>query len=106
MAQKIIVCSKLPHGLILEHGKHKVELKGLNSSQIIGATHVQTEMDAELWQAWRDAHKGFAPLKSGAIFEAKSTDEAKGKARDLKDEKTGFEPMPQEALGVKKDDGK
>ena len=104
MARNVTIGCRLPHGLVIHHPlkpEHKVELAGINKAVIIGATHVTTEVDGEFWDAWKLAHKDFAPLKSGAIFEAKSESEAKAVARELVKEKTGFEPMPQEGAGVK-----
>lgn len=104
MSEKVIVCSRLPFALVLEHPKKngvKAELKGLNSARIKGASFVQTDVDADLWGAWKSANKGYPPMLNGAIYEAKTDDEAEGKAEDLKEVKTGLEPMPQEAAGVK-----
>jgi len=108
MAGKVIIGCKLPHGIILSHpenAKKTVYINGLNKSKIIGATHTHTEMDEDFWNAWHGAHKSFPAVKSGAIFVAKSKDEAHGKSREMEGVKTGFEPMPQDAMGVKKDKG-
>ena len=106
MASKtVIVSCKLPHGIILDHPldpTKSVELAGLNSSQIIGATHATTEVDAEFWDLWKTTNAEFAPLVSGAIFEAKDLADAKAKAKERAKEKTGFEQMPQEGQGVDK----
>lgn len=101
MAGKTVtVGCKLPHGIIIEHPAapdNKVLLKGLNRVAIIGADYATTEVDGEFWEAWKAKNADFAPLKSGAIFEAKSAADAVAVARELADEKTGFEPMPQNA---------
>ena len=100
----VIVGCRLPHGIVLDHPldpSKKIELAGLNKALIIGADHATTEVDGEFWEQWKTVHKDFPALKSGAIFEAKDAASAKAKAKELKDEKTGFEPMPQEAQGVK-----
>ena len=104
MAEKMIVVGcRLPHGIILEHptlpGK-TVEIRGKNKAVIIGADFSSTEVDGEFWEAWKAANKDFPALKSGAIFEAKNRAEAAAVARELKDEITGFEPMPQTDKGV------
>jgi hypothetical protein len=109
MPGKVIVGCKLPHGLVISHPnapEKKAVIQGLNKSIIKGASHVMTHVDADLWEAWASTHKDFPALKSKAIFVAKTQDEADGKSKDLSKVKTGLEPMPQEALGVKKDDGK
>jgi len=46
MAKVIVVGCKLPHGITLEHpmnAAQKVELKGVNSTQIIGAEYATTK---------------------------------------------------------------
>jgi hypothetical protein len=104
MARIIIGC-RLPNGLTLTHpiSKEKVTLDGLYKAKIVGSTHVSTEVDADFWEAWKASMgKDYAPLKSGAIFEARNETEAIAKAKDLRKEKTGLEPMAQDAGGVKK----
>ena len=109
---KIIIGCRLPNGLTLHHPitKEAVTLAGLHSSKIIGATHVTTEVDADFWEAWKEKFKDYAPLKSGAIFEARNETDATSKAKELRKEKTGFEPMATDgkdarASGVKTDAG-
>lgn len=100
----VIVGCRLPTGIVLDHPldpSKKVELAGLNKALVIGSDHATTEVDGEFWEQWKTVHKDFPALKSGAIFEAKDAASAKAKAKELKDEKTGFEPMAQEAQGVK-----
>jgi len=104
MADKVIIGCKLPNGIILEVGDKSKLIKGLNASVIIGADHVTTEVDAEFYEAWLADHKDFPAVKSGAIFVAKTIEAIKEKAKDLKKEKTGFEPMQQDAMGVKSAD--
>lgn len=105
MAQKIIIGCRLPNGILLKHPNPDVsatvKLNGKFSSKIIGATYGSTEVDADFWEAWKKAYANYQPLKSGAIFEARSETEAVAKAKELVKEKTGFEPMPQDAAGVK-----
>jgi len=110
MAAKIVTIGcRLPHGIILDHPldpTKKVELKGKNGAMIIGAEHGTTEVDGEFWETWKTVHKNFPALTSGAIFEAKNVADAASIAKELKDEKTGFEPMrtdgkDERASGVK-----
>lgn len=101
---KVLVGCRLPHGLIIEHPTNpnqKVELKGLNRSRIIGAPYCTTEVDGELWQAWKMFNADFPAVKSGAIFEAKDAESLEAAAKEVENEKTGFEQMSQEAQGVK-----
>jgi hypothetical protein len=99
---KILIGCRLPNGLTLNLPEHKgVTLAGLHSSKIIGATFVATEVDADFWAAWKTVYSDYKPLKSGAIFEARSVTEADSKGKELVKEKTGFEPMEPNSLGVK-----
>ena len=103
-AKTVLIGCKLPHGLILDNPldvSKKVELAGLNKAIIIGADCATTPVDGEFWETWKTVHKDHPAIKSGAIFEARTTEEVKAKAKELKEEKTGFEAMPQEAMGVK-----
>lgn len=108
-AKTVLIGCKLPHGLILDHPldvSKKVELAGLNKAIIIGADCATTPVDGEFWETWKTVHKDHPAIKSGAIFEARTTEEVKAKAKELKEEKTGFEAMQQEAMGVKVADNK
>ena len=108
MAKTVTVGCKLPHGIVLHHPTDPtktVEIKGLNKSSIIGADHISTEVDEDFWNAWAIVNKRFPPLKAGSIFVSKSAPDAAAIAKELKDQKTGFEPMKQDgderAKGVK-----
>lgn len=109
MAFVTIGC-RLPNGLILElPGKPPVTLNGQNSAQagspiilLSEADCGYTEVDAEFWQAWKTAYKGYAPLENNAIFEAKNKADAKAVAKELKKEKTGLEPLPQKTGAISK----
>lgn len=100
---KILIGCRLPNGLIISHPVTKltVKLEGKFASKIVGATHSTTEVDADFWETWKKAYSDYQPLKSGAIFEARSETEASAKAKELRKEKTGFEPMEKDAAGVK-----
>ena len=100
----VTIGCKLPHGIVLDHPldpSKKVELKGKNSSLIIGAEYGTTEVDGEFWETWKTVHAEFPALRSGAIFEAANASDLAAVAAELKDETTGFEAMSQEAQGVK-----
>ena len=107
---KVIIGCKLPHGIVLTHPKtgETVEIKGINShasALIISPTvieHATTEVDAEFYETWKVAHKDFKPLTSGAIFEAKNAADLSAIAKERKQVKTGFEPLPQDGGGVTK----
>ncbi len=100
----ILIGCRLPHGLVLSNPLKKgdkVTLAGLNSSRIIGADHVTTEVDAELWAAWKLTREKSPLFTSGAIFEARSESDAASIAKELRKEKTGLDAMPKDAAGVK-----
>lgn len=113
MANITIGC-RLPSGLEIQVGEKKIELAGQNQRykelgiEIIllkDEDYGTTEVDASFWEAWKQiVGKDFGPLKSGAIFESKNATEAKAQAKDLKEKKTGHEPMPQTDGSVKKAD--
>ena len=103
-AKTVLIGCKLPHGLILDHPldvSKKVELAGLNKAIISGADCATTPVDGEFWETWKTVHKDFPALRSGAIFEAANASELTAVAAELEDETTGFEPMAQNAQGVK-----
>jgi hypothetical protein len=109
MANILIGC-RLPNGLILRHPDPArkgatVKLRGANEAQVksvvIGETFVTTPVDADFWETWKKVYSDYEPLKKGAIFEARNEPEANGKGRELTKEKTGFEAMAKDALGVK-----
>lgn len=108
MADKVIIGSKLPFGLVIKHPSDpskKVTLNGLNSSKIVGATFVTTEVDADFWEAWKAAHDQkahpFQPITSGAIFETKNQASAGAVAKEYSKRKTGLEPLNPTDHGVK-----
>lgn len=117
-SEKIIIASKLPNGLIIKHPldpSRQIVIKGLNSAPkgVGGARMVipyaTTEVDKDLWDAWKLVHnhetKPFGPLKSGAIFEAKNEDHARGIAKEQVKRITGLQPMAQtgdERMGADK----
>lgn len=105
MAATITIGCKLPNGITLDTPVApgvSVTLKGANKELIINSGYGTTEVDAKFWEAWKSTHAGFQPLTSGAIFEAKSQNDAAAIAREQTERKTGLERMPQKAMGVKK----
>lgn len=102
---KVLIGCRLPHGLTLTNPidpNSKVTLNGLNKAVIIGATYATTEVDEEFWEIWKAAHAGtFKPFDSGAIFEARNSNEAAEKGKELAGERTGLEPLERDAAGVK-----
>lgn len=115
MASTITIGCRLPSGLVLDLGdpsKPTVELAGQRQTQerskiiiLSDDDYGTTEVDADYWEAFKNrVGSEFAPLKSGAIFEAKNEKAAKAIAKELKDEPTGHEPLPQEDGAITKAD--
>jgi hypothetical protein len=110
---KVTIGCRLPTGLILDLSDPTipvVELAGQRQAQerskivLLGEEdYGTTEVDKSFWEAFK-ARVGpeYAPIKSGAIFEAKSEKESVAVAKDLKGKKTGHEPLPQEVGDIKK----
>ena len=99
MTNTVLVCSRLPHTLLIDHPTNgqRVEIKGLNSTQLI-VPYVSTNVDAEFYNAWKASMgSDFAPLKSGALFVAKSEADAQAFTREIATEKTGFEKASPES---------
>lgn len=100
---KVSIGCRLPSGLIIRVGDTEVELAGQRQRQehspviLLGENDFgTTEVDASFWSAWKkQVGEDFAPLKSKAIFEASNAKEVAAKAKDVKKEKTGHEPLPQ-----------
>lgn len=110
MSNTVTIGCRLPSGLILEVGGVRVELAGQRQAQegreiiLLGeADYGVTEVDAAYWESFKkEVGEDFAPIKSKAIFEAKSEKEAKAIHKEVKKEKTGHEPLPKEAPGIEK----
>jgi hypothetical protein len=110
--ETVLIGCRLPSGLVLHHPQNReltVKISGTSSAPTEGGLYLPpksyetTEVDAEFWAAWKAAYVGFPPLKTRALFEAKSEQEASSKAKEAKNEKTGFEQIPKTAGGVKPD---
>src|SRR5487761_58432 len=103
MAKEIILIGcRLPNGLVLHHPKNKnltVKLQGTYETKLDNGLYMParpfstTAVDAEFWAEWKAAYVGFPPLKTRAVFEARSEQEADSKAKNAERVKTGFEPM-------------
>lgn len=98
----VVIGCRLPSGIVLELNGVKKVLAGQRQTQerspiilLNEDDYGTTIVDAEYWEAWKKEYAGFAPLENGAIFEAKSEQDAKAIHKELKKEKTGHEPMPQ-----------
>lgn len=108
MGQTVTIGCRLPSGLVIEVNDIQVTLAGQRQSQerspiilLSEDDYGLTDVDADYWEAFKKrVGQDFAPIKSGAVFEAKNHGDAKGKAKELKKEKTGHEPLSQEVPGI------
>lgn len=109
----VAIGCRLPSGIVLDLGdpsKPTVEIAGQRQAQerspivvLSQADYGITMVEESFWEAFKTrVGPEFAPIKSGALFEAKNDKEVKAKVKDLKDKKTGHEPLSQEEAGIKK----
>jgi hypothetical protein len=98
--ETVLIGCRLPNGLVLHHPKNRnitVKLAGTYTTKTDSGLFIPpqpfttTPVDAEFWAEWKAAYVGFPPLKTRAVFEARSDQEANAKGKDTP--KTGFEPM-------------
>lgn len=100
MTDTVIVACKLPHGIILEVGKEKVELKGsmqlgrsqtpfYMAAQIVGLTKVSKDF----WEAWVKEHQEFVPYQKGFIFAADKKKHVLDEAKEKETLRHGLEPI-------------
>ena len=104
--ESILIGCRLPNGLVLHHPKNRnltVTLAGVYEAKTESGLYLPPKMfsttpvDAEFWAEWKAAYEGFPPLKTRAVFEAHSEQEAQSKAKNAEKVKTGFEPMSKTA---------
>lgn len=82
---------KLPHGLIITVGDVSIELKGQNSTNIIGGHGITEGVDKELFEKWLSLNKDSAAVKNGLIFSHEKASSVRAEAMEKKDNKNGFE---------------
>ena len=129
MAESVIVMCKLPHGLVLQVGDKRVNLRGsanylqpnpkrkFVAPEIVFADSLNV-VDKKFWEDWNAMilksfpdpfNKGkhtFQPLLPGpngecpAIYVGKDRDEAKGMAKDMEKVRCGFEALVPKEHGV------
>jgi hypothetical protein len=104
--ETVLIGCRLPNGLVLHHPKNRnltVKLAGTYEAKTESGLYLPPKMysttavDAEFWAEWKAAYEGFGPLKTRAVFEAHSEQEAQSKAKNAEKVKTGFEPMSKTA---------
>lgn len=115
----IMIGCRLPNGFTINaHDKDpelRVTLNGQNKDPaykrapfivLAGDAFGVTPVPARAWDKFKKENPDFPALTNGAIFVAKSYDDAEAMARELEKENTGFFAMPQTADGVKPADEK
>lgn len=110
----VTVACKIPNGLVIEHGKtvmedgkpkigsdnrvivegsKKVLINGANSDGAVAGCGMTHNVDADWFNNWIETHAEFEPVKAGAIFALANPNDAAAKAKEVKGEKAGFEPI-------------
>jgi len=107
--ERVVIGCRLPNGLILQHPANRNVQAVLSGPRLVVAdgrklssNFATTEVDAELWAAWKSAYSASPILASQAVFEARTEGEAAAKAKELAKELTGFEQVSPNAGGVEK----
>lgn len=116
--QTVTVACKLPNGLHLEvkdasgatvrhtvHGSrlpvdkdgNKIAAFELAGNQTYGLT---PGIPKEFWDKWESENQRYPPYAQGMIFAHEKSGNARAQATELKDVRTGLEPMPQKAPGI------
>lgn len=109
----VMVGCRLPNGFTINaHDKNpemRVTLVGQNKDPafrrapfivLTGDSYAITPVPEQAWEKFKAENKDFPALQNGAIFVAKSVDEADAIARSMENENTGFFPMAKSAPGI------
>lgn len=92
----VTIGCKLPNGIIMDAGETRVRINGWNNNEIAGLSHgITRDVPADLWEAWSKEHAESKLVTNGFIFAEESEVRAKDKAKDNKEQKSGFEQLPQ-----------
>lgn len=103
MADKVIVCCKLPNGFLMEVKGTIVKINGTNTLVIKGVqgipgigVYAKTTVDAAFYEEWSKVHQKFPPILNKAVWVEKTTSRADGVGKELKDEASGLEGLKQD----------
>lgn len=110
----VVIGCKLPSGIWMIVGECRLRINGWNNNTIKGLKHgITAEVPESLWDAWRKEHAGSRLVKDGFIFAEDTDKRAIDKAKDEKEQKSGYEQMPQiketdkaDVLGASEDHAK
>ncbi|QHC34151.1 hypothetical protein [Komagataeibacter xylinus] len=92
IANPVTVGCKLPNGLVLRSGEHKVVLSGANSSRVIGGYGL-TSVPSDLWEDWAKRHADTPFIKKRIVFAQATPAKAEGQAKEQEGVRTGLEPL-------------
>jgi hypothetical protein len=101
----VTVACKLPNGLQLKlEGKPPVELLGNSvpfgvAPRDIGGYALTHGVDAEFFEAWITKYKDYEPVKRGLVFAYTKEQDARARALEMREEKSGLEPVDQRNPG-------
>lgn len=95
----VCVACKLPNGIILElKGEERVKIAGPAvpwgaPPRDVGGYALTHNVDADFYARWEKVYKDWLPVKRGLIFSSPKSQDAEARAREMKNEKTGLEPI-------------
>lgn len=92
----VIVACKLPNGLVMRAGEHKIILAGANASRVIGGYGL-TSVPSDLWEDWSKRHAATPFIKKRIVFAQPNAAKAEGQAKEQEGVRTGMEPLDPDA---------
>lgn len=101
----VTVACKLPNGLLLElQGEERVKLAGTAvpwgvAPRDVGGYALTHNVDADFFARWLSVYKDYTPVKRGLIFAYPKSQDAQARALEMKNEKSGLEPIDPEKPG-------
>src|SRR5580765_5333748 len=105
MMPTVTVACKLPNGLQLElEGKPRVIIKGTSvpygaPTHDVGGYALTPNVDADFFNEWQAKYKDYVPVKRGLIFAYTKPQDATARAMEMRDEKSGLEPIDPDKPG-------
>lgn len=102
----VTVACKLPHGLHLDlKGRERVTVRGTavpfgTAAHDIGGFALTPNVDADFFAAWLEAYKNLEVVKRRLIFAYPKTQDATAQALELRDERSGLEPLDPDKPGA------
>jgi hypothetical protein len=101
----VTVACKLPNGLQLElKGHPPVKLNGTavhygTPPVAVNGVALTHNVDADFWARWSKEYKNYTPVRLGLIFAGANDSDVIAQAAELRDVKTGLEPLDQDNPG-------